>query len=50
MLLNCNVGYIGDGINGIGNCSKVIGVEICYSKLGGVKYYVVEKLVIKFVV
>lgn len=40
---------MGDGINGIGNC-KLIGVEICYSKLGGLKYEVVEVLVIFFVV
>ncbi|MGE9751349.1 N-acetylmuramoyl-L-alanine amidase [Bacillus inaquosorum] len=43
-----NAWHTGDGKNGTGN-RKSIGVEICYSKSGGAKYYAAEKLAIKFV-
>ncbi|MEC4002918.1 N-acetylmuramoyl-L-alanine amidase [Bacillus subtilis] len=43
-----NAWHTGDGTNGTGN-RKSIGVEICYSKSGGAKYYAAEKLAIKFV-
>ncbi|WP_432339318.1 N-acetylmuramoyl-L-alanine amidase [Bacillus tequilensis] len=43
-----NAWHTGDGTNGPGN-RKSIGVEICYSKSGGAKYYAAEKLAIKFV-
>ncbi|CAM5501121.1 N-acetylmuramoyl-L-alanine amidase [Bacillus tequilensis] len=43
-----NAWHTGDGTNGPGN-RKSIGVEICYSKSGGTKYYAAEKLAIKFV-
>ncbi|MGW6083497.1 peptidoglycan recognition protein family protein [Bacillus subtilis] len=46
--LNRNAWHTGDGTNGTGN-RKSIGVEICYSKSGGAKYYAAEKLAIKFV-
>ncbi|MEC1621074.1 peptidoglycan recognition protein family protein [Bacillus mojavensis] len=46
--LNRNAWHTGDGKNGTGN-RKSIGVEICYSKSGGAKYYAAEKLAIKFV-
>ncbi|MED0870202.1 peptidoglycan-binding protein [Bacillus spizizenii] len=46
--LNRNAWHTGDGTNGPGN-RKSIGVEICYSKSGGAKYYAAEKLAIKFV-
>ncbi|RRN59837.1 LysM peptidoglycan-binding domain-containing protein [Bacillus subtilis subsp. subtilis] len=46
--LNRNAWHTGDGTNGTGN-RKSIGVEICYSKSGGAKYYAAEKLTIKFV-
>ncbi|MCY8654273.1 N-acetylmuramoyl-L-alanine amidase [Bacillus spizizenii] len=46
--LNRNAWHTGDGTNGSGN-RKSIGVEICYSKSGGAKYYAAEKLAIKFV-
>ncbi|MCB7160391.1 peptidoglycan-binding protein [Bacillus subtilis] len=45
---NRNAWHTGDGTNGTGN-RKSIGVEICYSKSGGAKYYAAEKLAIKFV-
>ncbi|MGF7533616.1 N-acetylmuramoyl-L-alanine amidase [Bacillus mexicanus] len=45
---NRNAWHTGDGTNGTGN-RKSIGVEICYSKSGGPKYYAAEKLAIKFV-
>lgn len=41
---NRNAWHTGDGTNGTGN-RKSIGVEICYSKSGGAKYYAAEKLV-----
>ncbi|XAK57468.1 N-acetylmuramoyl-L-alanine amidase [Bacillus inaquosorum] len=43
-----NAWHTGDGTYGTGN-RKSIGVEICYSKSGGAKYYAAEKLAIKFV-
>nr|WGD93038.1 N-acetylmuramoyl-L-alanine amidase [Bacillus subtilis] len=46
--LNRNAWHTGDGKDGPGN-RKSIGVEICYSKSGGAKYYAAEKLAIKFV-
>ncbi|CAF1786896.1 N-acetylmuramoyl-L-alanine amidase [Bacillus subtilis] len=46
--LNRNAWHTGDGKEGPGN-RKSIGVEICYSKSGGAKYYAAEKLAIKFV-
>ncbi|MGK9269336.1 N-acetylmuramoyl-L-alanine amidase [Bacillus inaquosorum] len=46
--LNRNAWHTGDGKEGPGN-RKSIGVEICYSKSGGPKYYAAEKLAIKFV-
>ncbi|WP_458732417.1 N-acetylmuramoyl-L-alanine amidase [Bacillus subtilis] len=45
---NRNAWHTGDGTDGPGN-RKSIGVEICYSKSGGAKYYAAEKLAIKFV-
>ncbi|QHM14806.1 N-acetylmuramoyl-L-alanine amidase [Bacillus subtilis] len=45
---NRNAWHTGDGTNGTGN-RKSIGVEICYSKSGGVRYKAAEKLAIKFV-
>ncbi|KAF1681287.1 N-acetylmuramoyl-L-alanine amidase [Bacillus sp. SKDU12] len=45
---NRNAWHTGDGTNGTGN-RKSIGVEICYSKSGGSKYYAAEKMAIKFV-
>lgn len=45
--LNHNAWHCGDG-NGPGN-RKSIGVEICYSKSGGTKYYQAEGLAIQFV-
>nr|WP_087991958.1 N-acetylmuramoyl-L-alanine amidase [Bacillus subtilis] len=46
--LDRNAWHTGDGKDGPGN-RKSIGVEICYSKSGGAKYYAAEKLAIKFV-
>ncbi|CAI6222825.1 N-acetylmuramoyl-L-alanine amidase [Bacillus sp. FSL M7-1004] len=46
--LNRNAWHTGDGKDGPGN-RKSIGVEICYSKSGGARYYAAEKLAIKFV-
>ncbi|MDY7046850.1 N-acetylmuramoyl-L-alanine amidase, partial [Virgibacillus sp. M23] len=45
---NRNAWHTGDGTNGTGN-RKSLGVEICYSKSGGARYKVAEKLAIKFV-
>ncbi|MCY8310593.1 peptidoglycan-binding protein [Bacillus vallismortis] len=45
---NRNAWHTGDGKNGTGN-RKSIGVEICYSKSGGVRYKKAEALAIKFV-
>nr|ADF97527.1 PlyM2 [uncultured phage] len=46
--LNRNGWHCGDGGKGSGN-RKSIGVEICYSKSGGTKYYKAEGLAIQFV-
>lgn len=45
--LDRNAWHCGDG-NGAGN-RKSIGIEICYSKSGGTKYYQAEGLAIQFV-
>lgn len=45
--LNRNAWHCGDG-NGDGN-RKSIGVEVCYSKSGGTRYYNAEKLANKFI-
>jgi N-acetylmuramoyl-L-alanine amidase len=45
--VNRNAWHCGDG-NGIGN-RKSIGVEVCYSKSGGDRYYKAEALAIKFI-
>lgn len=45
--LNRNAWHAGDG-NGPGNRSS-IGIEICYSKSGGTKYYQAEGLAIQFI-
>src|SRR6185312_8677979 len=42
-----NAWHCGDG-NGAGN-RKSIGVEICYSKSGGTRYYLAEGLAVRFV-
>lgn len=46
--LNRNGWHCGDGGSGTGN-RKSIGVEVCYSKSGGSKYYAAEKLANKFI-
>lgn len=46
--LNRNAWHCGDGNTGTGN-RKSIGVEICYSKSGGTKYYQAEGLAIQFI-
>lgn len=48
ILLNRNAWHAGDGSNGTGN-RKSIGIEICYSKSGGERYYKAEDLAIRFV-
>lgn len=45
---NRNAFHCGDGANGDGN-RKSIGVEICYSKSGGTKYYKAEENSIELV-
>ncbi|MBD1379240.1 peptidoglycan recognition protein family protein [Metabacillus arenae] len=45
---NRNAWHCGDGGSGSGN-RKSIGVEICYSKSGGDKYYKAESLAIKLI-
>jgi len=46
--LDRNAWHCGDGGNGNGN-RKSIGVEICYSKSGGLRYVKAEELAIKFI-
>jgi N-acetylmuramoyl-L-alanine amidase len=46
--LDRNAWHAGDGGNGTGN-RKSIGIEICYSKSGGSKYYQAEGLAIQFI-
>jgi N-acetylmuramoyl-L-alanine amidase len=48
ILLDRNAWHAGDGGNGTGN-RKSIGIEICYSKSGGTKYYQAEGLAIQFI-
>lgn len=46
--LDRNGWHCGDGGKGTGN-RKSIGIEICYSKSGGTKYYQAEGLAIQFI-
>jgi N-acetylmuramoyl-L-alanine amidase len=46
--LDRNAWHAGDGGKGTGN-RKSIGIEICYSKSGGTKYYQAEGLAIQFI-
>lgn len=45
---NRNTWHAGDGRNGLGN-RQYIGIEICYSKSGGVKFVEAEKNAVKVV-
>lgn len=46
--LNRNGWHCGDGVNGVGN-RKSIGVEVCYSRSGGVRYNKSVELAVKFI-